>query len=164
MRYVIFLISFSMLFPTLSFSTELVDHLDKHYKTSGYPEEEVVVRVAIITAIKEESGERLEDIYLQSMKVHRKMVSMMEKNGWGENDPLLFDVIDAGDIQLVTGRGMNLKLKETFRLKAFLSSCDGTMVKYRGGSIDKFLQKTVIEKTEDCFTYEEKLQGRNYPY
>ena len=109
-----------MLFPTLSFSTELVDHLDKHYKTSGYPEGEVVVRVAIRTAIKEESGGRLEDIYLQSMKVHRKMVSMMEKNGWGEDDPLFFDVIDVGDIQLVTGRGMNLKLKETFCVSIIL--------------------------------------------
>lgn len=164
MRYVVLLLSFIMLFPTLSLSTELVDHLDKRYKTSSYPEEEVVVRMSIRTVIQDEAGERLEDIYLQAMKVHRKVVSMMEKNGWGGDDPLLFDVIDAGDIQLVTGRGMNLKFKETFRLKAYLSSCDGAMVKYRGGSIDNFLQKTVIEKAEDCFTYEEKLQGRNYPY
>ena len=153
-----------LLLPMATEATELVDSLDKTFKTAGYPESEVVVRMAIRTLITEEHGERLEDTYLQSMKVHRKLHSMMEKNGWGQEDPLLIDVIDAGDIQLVTGRGMNLRFKETLRLKAYLSSCDGTMVKYRGGSIDKFLQKTVIEKAEDCFTYEERLQGRNYPY
>ena len=164
MHYIVMFLCWIVLSPTLSLATELVDQLDKQFKTAGYPEEEVVVRMAIKTQILEERGERLEDTYLQAMKVHRKLLSMMEKNGWGQEDSLLIDVIETGGIQLVTGLGMNLKFKETLRLKAYLSSCDGTMVKYRGGSIDKFFQKTVIEKAEDCFTYEEKLQGRNYPY
>jgi len=154
----------ALLLPMTTEATELVDRLDKTFKTARYPESEVVVRMAIKTSITEEYEEHLEDTYLQAMKAHRKLLLMMKKNGWRQEDPLSIDVIDVGDIQLVTGRGMNLKFKETLRLKAFLSPCDGYMVKYRGGSVDKFFQKTVIEKTEECFTYEEKLQGRNYPY
>ena len=164
MKKVFFLFILILFYSSLSSATEIVDTLDKTYKTAGYPEEEVVVRIVIMTQVYEELGERLEDTWLQSMKAHRKLLSVMLKKGWHQEDPLLVDVIEVGDIQLVTGRGMNLKFKETLRLKAYLSPCDGTMVKYRGGNLDKFLQKTVIEKAEDCFTYEERLQGRNYPY
>jgi len=164
MKYACLLLWTILFFTTPSSATEIVDSLDKTFKTIGYPEEEVVVRIAIKTQLLEERGERLEDTYLQAMKVHRKLLSMMMKKGWEQEDPLLIDVIEVGDIQLVTGRGMNLKFQETLRLKAFLSPCDNYMVKYRGGSIDKFFKKTVIEKSEECFTYEEHLQGGNYPY
>ena len=59
---------------------------------------------------------------------------------------------------------MNLKLKETLRLKAYVYQCDMPMHKYRGGSLDEFFKKDVLEKAEQCFTYNEKLQGKNYPY
>jgi len=88
----------------------------------------------------------------------------MEEKGWKPEDPMQVDIVDAGEIQLETGRGMDLKFKETLRLKAFLSPCDNRMVKYRGGSVDKFFKETVIKKTERCLTYEEHLQGENYPY
>jgi len=42
---------------------------------------------------------------------------------------------------LETGQGMNLKFEKTLRLKAFLSPCDNRMVKYWGGSVDKFFKK-----------------------
>ena len=164
MKHVLLLLSLVILFPNRSFATELIDQLDKTYKTADYKEEEVVVRIAIKTQIYEERGEQREGTWLQSMKVHRKLLSTMMNNGWHREDPLLVDVIDVGDIQLETGRGMNLKFKDTLRLKAFLSPCDNYMVKYRGGSIDKFFQKTVIDKTEECFTYDEHLQGKHYPY
>lgn len=153
-----------LLLPMTTEATELVDRLDKTFKTTGYPESEVVARMAIRTTITEERGKHLENTYLLAMQVHRKMVSVMEKSGWGQENPLLIDVINAGDISLEPGRGMNLKFKETFRLKAYLEPCDGMMVKYRGGSVEKFFQKTVIEKAEECLTYEKHLQGRNYPY
>jgi len=153
MRYVFLLLGLVIFSPSLTSATEIVDTLDKTFKTISYPEEEVVVRIAIKTQVYEERGDRIEDTWLQSMKVHRKLLSMMEKKGWKPEDPMQVDVVDAGEIQLETGRGMNLKFKETLRLKAFLSVCDNRMVKYRGGSVDKFFKKTVIRKTERCLTY-----------
>jgi len=163
-KYILLLMGLVMFAPSLTSATEIVDTLDKTFKTISYPEEEVIVRIAIRTQVYEERGDRIEDTWLQSMKVHRKLLSMMEKKGWKPEDPMQVDVVDAGEIHLETGRGMNLKFEETLRLKAFLSPCDNRMVKYRGGSVDKFFKKTVIRKTERCLTYEEHLQGENYPY
>jgi len=163
-KYILLLVGLVMFAPSLTSATEIVDTLDKTFKTISYPEEEVVVRIAIKTQVYEERGERVEETWLQSMMLHRKLLSVMLKNGWKQEDPLQVDTVNVGDIQLETGRGMTLKLKETLRLKAFLSPCDNYIVKYRGGDLNNFFQKTVIEKTEYCFTYDEHLQGKNYPY
>ena len=48
-------------------------------------------------------------------------------------------------------------------LKAFVHQCDYPMRKYRGGDINE-LFKRIVEKLEEYFTVDEKLQGKNYPY
>ena len=165
LRTLFFLMIYCILsLPMTAAATELVDRLDKTFKTAGYSETEVVVRITVNTEIREFDGEHPDDNYLQALKVHRKLLSVMIKNGWGQEDQLLVNVIDVWSIGLEPDLGMNLKFKETFRLKAYLSACDGAMEKYRGGSIDQFLQNNVIEKAERCFTYEKRLQGKDYPY
>ena len=146
------------------FATSLSDSLIKRFKTISYPEKEVIARITLKTEVPQIKGDRMEDSVLFAYKVQSKLVSVFKKNGWHTDDPLQVDPIDAGVIELELGKGMNLKFKETLRLKAYIYQCDMPMHKYRGGNLDKFLQKDVLEKAEECFTYDEKLQGKNYPY
>jgi len=60
-KCVILLLGVIMFLPTMTSATELVDHLDKTFKTISYPEEEVVARITIKTAMYEAQGERIED-------------------------------------------------------------------------------------------------------
>lgn len=146
------------------FATTLSDSLIKHFKTIGYPEKEVTARITLKTDVPQIEGDRMEDSVLFAYKVQSKLVSVFKKNCWQADDPLQVEYIDAGVIELELGKGMNLKFKDTLRLKAYVYQCDMPMHKYRGGDIDKFFQKQVLEKAEQCFTYDEKLQGKNYPY
>ena len=146
------------------FATTLSDSLIKRFKTIGYPEKEVVARITLKTDIPQIEGDRIEDSVLFAYKVQSKLVSVFKKNGWNTDDPLQVDFIDAGVIELKLGKGINLKFKETLRLKAYVYQCDTPMHKYRGGNLDKFFEKDVLEKAEQCFTYDVKLQGKRYPY
>ena len=146
------------------FATTLSDSLIKRFKTISYPEKEVVVRITLKTDVPKIEGDRIEDSVLLSYKVQSKLVSVFKKNGWNTDNPLQVDIINAGLIELELGKGMNLKFKDTLRLKAYVYQCDMPMHKYRGGNIEKFFEKQVLEKAEQCFTYDEKLQGKNYPY
>lgn len=157
------LITFLLLSVSLVSATTLVDSLNKHFKKISYPSDEVVVKITIQTEIPDIFGESKKESVLLAYRTQAKLVSVFQQNGWNDN-PLLINDIDAGIIELELGKGMNLKLKETLRLKAYVHQCDMPMHKYRGGSIDKFFEKEVLEKAEQCFTYDEKLQGKNYPY
>jgi len=163
-----FVLSCSFLILLLSaaplFATTLSDSLIKRFKTIGYPEKEVIARITLKTEIPQINGDRVEDSVLLAYKIQAKLVSVFKKNSWKSDDPLQVDLIDAGEIELELGKGMNLKFKDTIRLKAYIYQCDTPMHKYRGGSIDKFFKKVVLEKAEQCFAYDEKLQGQNYPY
>lgn len=145
-------------------ATTLVDSLNKQFKTTSYPNEEVVVRITLQTEIPDIVGDRTEDSVLLAYKTQAKLVSVFKKNGWQPEDSLLADVIDVGLVELKLGKGTNLKFKETLRLKAFVYQCDFPMHKYRGGNIEKFFEGQVLEKAEECFTADDKLQGKNYPY
>ena len=92
------------------------------------------------------------------------MVSTFMNSGWQTDDQLQIDPIDAGLIELKPEDGLNLEQKPRLHFKAFVYQCDQPMKKYRGENIDEFFRKKVLEKAEGCFTYEEKLQGKNYPY
>ena len=164
-RSLLFYVLLAGLFtPQFACATTLVDTLNKRFKTISYPEKEVTAQITLQTSIPEISGDRTEDSVLLAYKVQTKLVSIFKKNGWQADDPLLVDSIDAGLIELELGKGMNLKFKETLRLKAYVYQCDMPMHKYRGGKLDQFFEKDVLEKAEQCFTYDEKLQGKNYPY
>ena len=164
-RSLLFYILLVCLFaPQFTFATTLSDSLIKRFKTISYPEKEVTAQITLQTEIPEISGDRIEDSVLLAYNTQAKLVSVFKKNGWQADDPLQVDMIDAGVIELELGKGMNLKRKETLRLKAYVYQCDMPMHKYRGGKIEKFFEKDVLEKAEQCFTYDEKLQGKNYPY
>ncbi len=157
-------ISILLLFTCPAYSTTLIDSLVKSFKTIGYPENEVVARITFQTDIPQITGDRTEDSVLLAYKIQNKLVSTFLQNGWQTDDSLQVDIIDAGIIELELGKGMTLGLKETLRLKAYIHQCDPPMRKYRGGSLDEFFKKQVLETSERCFTYDEKLQGKNYPY
>ena len=133
-------------------------------KATSYPEKEIVARITLKTDIPQIEGDRAEDSVVFAYKIQAKLVAVFKKHGWQADDALEIDPIDAGVIELQLGKGMNLKFKETLRLKAYIYQCDTPMRKYRGGKIGKFFKKDVLEKAEQCFTYDEKLQGKNYPY
>ncbi len=145
-------------------ATTLVDSLNKQFKRFDYPHETVTARITLQTEIPDIVGDQLKDSVLLAYKTQAKLVSVFKKSGWQLEDSLLADVLDAGLVELELGKGMNLKFKETLRLKAFVHQCDFPMRKYRGGSIEKFFEGQVLEKAEECFTAAEKLQGKNYPY
>ena len=150
--------------PHFACATTLSDSLIKRFKTISYPNDKITVQITLQTEIPEISGDRTEDSVLLAYKTQAKLVSVFKKGGWRVDDPLQVDLIDAGVIELELGKGMNLKLKETLRLKAYVYQCDMPMHKYRGGNIESFFKKQVLEKAEQGFTYDEKLQGKNYPY
>ncbi|GEM_PF-5428022 len=157
-------ISLLFLSVSLASATTLSDTLNKSFKKISYPNDEVVASITIQTEIPDISGHRIKDSVLLAYKTQAKLVSVFKQNGWHKADELLADSIDAGLIELELGKGMNLKFKETLRLKAYVYQCDMPMHKYRVGNIEKFFEKDVLEKAEECFTYDEKLQGENYPY
>lgn len=156
----------SLLFLSVSLvsATTLSDSLVKRFKTIGYPEKKVVARITLKTDIPQIKGDRIEDSVLFAYKTQSKLVSTFKKHGWQADNLMQVDIIDAGVIELELGKGMNLKFKDTLRLKAYVYQCDMPTHKYRGGNIDTFFEKDVLEKAEECFTYDEKLQGKNYPY
>ena len=166
LKSLISLCTITLLFlsASLASATTLSDTLNKRFKKISYPNDEVVASITLQTEIPDISGDRIKDSVLLAYKTQAKLVSIFKQNGWQKADMLLVDSIDAGVIELELGKGMNLKFKDTLRLKAYVYQCDMPMHKYRGGSIDEFFQKDVLEKAEECFTYDEKLQGKNYPY
>ena len=157
-------ITLLLLSVSLASATTLSDTLKKRFKKISYPNDEVVASITLQTEIPDIPGDRIKDSVLLAYKTQAKLISVFKQNGWQEADTLLVDSIDAGLIELELGKGMNLKFKDTLRLKAYVHQCDMPMHKYRGGSIDEFFLKQVLEKAEECFTYDEKLQGKNYPY
>ena len=157
-------ITFLLLSVSLASATTLVDTLNKRFKKISYPNDEIVASITLQTEIPDISGDHTEDSVLLAYKIQAMLVSVFKQNGWQAEDALLVDSINAGLIELELDKGMNLKLKETLRLKAFVHQCNMPMHKYRGGSLDEFFQKQVLGKAEQCFTYDEKLQGKNYPY
>ena len=86
---------------------------------------------------------------------------MFKSGGWQEDDQLQIDLLDAGLVELKIDDDMSFKGKERRRFKAHVYQCDMPMHKYRGGNLDKFFDQQVLEKAEQCFTYDEKLQGKN---
>ncbi|MCF6267094.1 MAG: hypothetical protein L3J57_11175 [Desulfuromusa sp.] len=160
------MICLCLMFTPVNFAsaTTLVDSLNKQFKRFNYPHEPVTTRITLQTEIPEIVGDRTEDTVLLAYKAQAKLVSVFQNNGWQPEDTLLADVIDVGLIELKLGKGMNLKFKETLRIKVFVHQCDFPMHKYRGGNIEKFFAGQVLEKAEECFTADEKLQGKNYPY
>lgn len=161
---VIFCLCLTLLTVDFAGATTLVDSLNKQFKRFDYPHETVTARITLQTEIPDIVGDRLEDSVLLAYKIQAKLVSVFKKNGWQPEDSLLTDVLDAGLVELEVDKGMNLKFGETLRLKAFVYQCDFPMRKYRGGSIEKFFEGQVLEKEEECFTADEKLREKNYPY
>lgn len=146
------------------YATTLTDTLIKRFKTDGYPEKEVHARITLKTQIPDIEGDQVEASVLLAYRTQAKLVTVFKTAGWGSNDPMLVDTLDAGVVELELDKGMNLKLKETLRLKAYVYQCEFPERKYRGGSLEKFLEKDVMEKAEVCFVRDEKLQGKGYPY
>ena len=144
-------------------ATELLDTLDKEFKSTGYPYEEKVVRMQVVTGINYMQGNQREHDILRSAKTHEKVVSVLKKHGWREDDPMLTDYLNGGKIEIVLEEGMNLKFKRTNRMFIYLHMCDQQRRKYRGQDLNEYLDKT-IEDAEYCLTYENRLQGKNYPY
>ena len=148
---------------SLADATTLVDTLNKTYKKSSFPHDTVQVRITIQTPITYLSGNNKSQDANRSLMVHEKLVDTFKSNGWSNEDKLLTNVLDAGIVELELGEGMSLQLDKTLRLKAFVHQCESPMFKYRGGDITEFFNK-IIEKSEYCFTYDEHLQGKNWPY
>ena len=144
-------------------ATELLDTLNKTFKSASYPYAEKVVRMQVVTGMNYMQRNQKEQVVLYTVKTHEKVVSVLKKNGWQEDDPMLTDFINGGKIEIVLEEGMNLKFKRTNRMFIYLHMCDQQRRKYRGQDINEFLNK-IIEDAEYCLTYENRLQGKNYPY
>ena len=144
-------------------ATELLDTLNKRFKDTGYPYVEKVIRMQVVTGMNYMQSNQREPVILQTVKTHEKVVSVLRKNGWQEDDPMLTDYIHGGKIEIVLEEGMNLKFEKTNRMYIYLHMCDQQRRKYRGQDIDEYLNK-IIEDAEYCLTYENRLQGKNYPY
>ena len=157
-------ITILLLCASLASATTLSDTLSKRFKKISYPNDEVVATITLQTEIPDISGDRIKDSVLLAYKTQAKLVSIFKQNGWQKADMLLVDSIDAGLIEVKPEDGLNLQHKPRLQFKAYVYQCDMPMHKYRGENLDKFFEKQVLEKAEQCFTYDEKLQGKNYPY
>ena len=73
-------------------------------------------------------------------------------------------MLKVNSIVLEPAQRSNLKSLEDLRFRAYLYACDFPVRKYRGGNIDHFFQRDIVDKAEDCFAHDYDLQGRNYPY
>lgn len=145
-------------------ATTLVDTLTKRFKKIEFPHDEVTAVIHLETKVNYLRGNTKEQDVMRSMLVQEKAVDTFKQNGWRMDDQLQTGVIDAGKIEFEVGEGMTLKFDQTLRLKAYVHQCDSPMHKFRGGDINEFFTKQVLEKAEECFTYDEKLQGKNWPY
>jgi hypothetical protein len=143
-------------------ATELTDTLTRGFKKIEHPQEEVVVKIAINTQLTHLSGNNKNQEVVQAYDIHKKLLYTLKQNGWADK-PLALADVDVGKVEVELGEGMSMKMKKTFRMKAFIHQCDMPMRKYRGGDVDEFFKKIVVD-AEECFTHDEKLQGRNYPY
>lgn len=145
-------------------ATTLVDSLQKRFKKLDYPNEDVTVRITLQTHLSDKVGNQTDESVLLVYRTHAKLVSVFRNNGWTGDDPLRIDGIDVGVIDLIPGPLGHGNHKGNLRLQAYVYACDPPDFKYRGGSLDAFFQKQLLEKAEQCFTYDEQLQGKNYPY
>jgi len=142
---------------------EVTDTLNKNFKSINYPNEEKSVTIRIKTVIEYLKGNKQEHDELQAIRIQQKVVSVFKQNGWHNDDQLLTENIDGGLIEIVPDEGMDMSLKKTNRLSIFLHMCDQPKKKYRGGDLNEYLNQ-IIEDTEYCLTYDNRLQGKNYPY
>lgn len=71
----------------------------------------------------------------------------LKRRGWTERDPF-FEASDAGSIEIIQEERMKGVVTKTF---LYVCTDDElwNMVKYRGGSFEKYLEK-VVNKTENC--------------
>jgi len=137
--------------------------LNKKFKSISYPYEEKSVRINIKIEMEYLKGNKKEYDELQAIKMQQKVVSVFKQNGWCNDDPLLTESIDGGLVEIVTGEGMDMSFEKTDRLSIFIHMCDQPKKKYRGGELNEYLNQ-VIEDAEYCLTYDNRLQGKNYPY
>jgi hypothetical protein len=145
-------------------ATTLTDTLTKKFKKIEFPHDEVIAVIHLKTKVNYLRGNAKEQDIMRSMLIQEKAVDTFKQAGWQVDDQLQTGTVDAGKIEFEVGEGMTLKFDQTLRLKAYVHQCDSPMHKYRGGDINEFFTKQVLEKAEECFTYDEKLQGKNYPY
>ena len=145
-------------------ATSFVDSLQKRFKKLDYPHDDVTVRITLQTHMTDNTGNQTDESVLLVYRTHAKVVSVFRNNGWTGDDPLRIDGIDVGVIDLIPELSGHGNHKGNLRLQAFVYACDPPDFKYRGGSLEAFFQKQLLEKAEQCFTYDEQLQGKNYPY
>lgn len=165
-RNVRMLVAFIMVLriATVSGATSLVDTFDKKFRTLGFPEAVIVVRLRVESALPRDSRPSGTEGIGAALRVHDLLNQLLLANDWSPLDPWLSGTIDGGRIRLETKEGMDLRLQDTLRLRVFLDQCDPSLVKYRGEHVDDFFRKKVIERAEACMTWEHRLQGPGYPY
>lgn len=80
-------------------------------------------------------------------EIHRRACKSFKRRGWTVRDPF-FEASDAGNIEITQEERMKGVVTQTF---LYLCTDDTlwNMVKYRGGSFDKYLEK-IVNKTENC--------------
>lgn len=145
-------------------ATTLSDSLVKRFKTISYPEQDVIARINLQTTIPSVRGGKVGDAVLLAYKLQSKLVATFNKAGWLHDDQVQIDPIDAGLIEIKPEEGLNLQHKPRLQFKAYVYQCDMPMHKYRGENLKNFFEKQVLKKAEQCFTYDQRLQGENYPY
>jgi len=83
----------------------------------------------------------------RTREIHNRACKSFKKRGWNIRDPF-FEATDAGSIEIIQEERMKGVVTKTF---LYLCTDDKlwNMVKYRGGSFDKYLEK-VVNKAENC--------------
>ena len=153
-----------LLFLSSANATTLVDTLNKRFKQADYPHNNVTIQITLQTHIADLPTGEIEDYLILAYRTQAKLVSVFKQNAWQTEDALLVESIDVGLVELELDPNRRYKGKDNLNLQVFVHACDPPNFRYRGGSLDEFFQKRILEKAEQCFTYDERLQGKNYPY
>jgi len=137
-------------------STTLVNK--KEIKDS-HPSKTEEVTIQVLTNPEIEQDKDKENL-LYTFSFHQQFIDAFKRKGWQEIHPLT-PKKTMGTVELIFEPRVNLKLKETVVMKTFLYVCEDdkqwNMVKYRGGSVDKYFDK-VVGKVENCVEHKIKAQ------
>jgi hypothetical protein len=126
----------------------------RYHSTNNYQTQELDVVVRVLTDANVEPADRRGSL-LYALKFHTMLCEAFERLGWRKTDPLSAK-LDAGTLELT----FEPRMKGVV-MKTFVYPCDSqrlwNMMKYRGGSKDKYFDR-VVEKTQTCI--EEKQRFR----
>ena len=134
--------------------------LTKYFLTNAYSGDKVLIKIGIFTRQNIDNRTEKTDL-LKDWKIHQAFISAFLAKDWKEKNALAM-AREAGFIEIIREKRMNLRGKQKDRVIAYLYVCDDSPLWnreiYRGRNRFYEYTRMIAGKVEDCVKYDYNLR------